>query len=154
MKKLLLVAIILLPFTFHLSPCFAQHDGRHPEKKRPTDITELVDDLSAPQKHKIDNISKESKVRVEALRRQRQAVRDSIRLYMELEGDQSKLLYPLFDREAQLQAAVSREMYSAKLRIDEVLTKEQRATLRKATRLDVPAKHAKPQLPKPPVEKR
>ena len=154
MKKLLLVAIILLPFTFHLSPCFAQHDGRHPEKKRQADITELVDDLSAPQKRKIENISKESKERVDALRASQRSVRDSISLYMEREGDQSKVLYPLFDREAQLQAAVSREMYSAKLRIDEVLTKEQRATLRKATRRDVPAKHAKPQSPKLPVEKR
>ncbi len=150
MKRYFILALLIAI----AAPVVAQHDGRHPEKKLPTDITELVDDLSAPQKHKIDNISKESKSRVESLRQQRQAVRDSIRFYMELEGDQSKALYPLFDREAQLQAAVSREMYSAKLRIDEILTKEQRAALRKATRRDVPAKHAKPQSSKLPVEKR
>ena len=137
MKRYFILALLIAI----AAPVVAQHDGRHPEKKLPTDITELVDDLSAPQKHKIDNISKESKSRVESLRQQRQAVRDSIRFYMELEGDQSKALYPLFDREAQLQAAVSREMYSAKLRIDEV-------------RRDVPSNHAKPQSSKLPVEKR
>ena len=105
MKRYFILALLIAI----AAPVVAQHDGRHPEKKLPTDITELVDDLSAPQKHKIDNISKESKSRVESLRQQRQAVRDSIRFYMELEGDQSKVLYPLFDREAQLQAAVSRE---------------------------------------------
>lgn len=150
MKRYFILALLVAI----AAPVVAQHDGRHPEKKHQADITELVDDLSAPQKHKIDNISKESKERVETLRQQRQAVRDSIRLFMELEGDQSKALYPLFDREAQLQAAVSREMYSAKLRIDEVLTKEQRAAIRKASRRDVPAKHAKPQSPKLPVGKR
>ena len=132
MKKILLVAFILSPFAFHLSPCFAQHDGRYPEKKRQADITELVSDLSAPQKRKIENISKESKERVDVLRKQQQAVRDSIRIYMEREGDQSKVLFPLFDREAQLKAAVDREMYATKLLIDEVLTKEQRATLRQS----------------------
>ena len=53
-------------------------------------------------------------------------------MYMELEGDQSRHLNPLFEREAQLQAAVSREMYSAKVRIDDVLTREQRQGLRTA----------------------
>ena len=55
----------------------------------------------------------------------------SIILFLEREGDQSRTLYPLFDREARLQVAISREMYATKLRIDEVLTKEQRQTLLK-----------------------
>lgn len=150
MKKYLIVSILLAMAL----PLMAQHDGPRQGKKRQADITELVDDLSAPQKRKIENISKESKERVDALRASQRSVRDSISLYMEREGDQSKVLYPLFDREAQLHAAVSREMYSAKIRIDEVLTKEQRATLRKATRREAPAKQAKPQAPKQPVEKR
>ena len=115
-------------------PMAAQHDGRQPDKKKHADITELVGDLSAPQKRRLENITKESKARVDDLRRQQGAVRDSIRMYMDREGDQSAHLHPLFDREAQLQVALNREMYATKLRIDEVLTREQRATLRNRKR--------------------
>ena len=123
-----------LVFTLLLAvaiPLMAQQGNRHPERKRHADLTEVVSDLTAPQKCKIENISKESKERVDALRASQRAVRDSIRMYMNLEGDQSRALYPLFDREAQLQAAVSREMYATKLRIDKILTPDQRAALRK-----------------------
>ena len=150
MKKYLIVSILLAMAL----PLMAQHDAPRQGKKRHADISELVSDLSAPQKRKVEAISKESKERVDALRASQRAVRDSIAMFMEREGDQSRYLNPLFDREAQLHAAVSREMYSAKLRVDEVLTKEQRATLRKATRRDAPAKQAKPQASKQPVEKR
>lgn len=132
MKKTLLIAALISVFSFQFSVCWAQHDGQRPEKKRHADVTELVSDLSAPQKRKIEAISKESKERVDALRASQRAVCDSISMYMELEGDQSRHLNPLFEREAQLQAAVSREMYSAKVRIDDVLTREQRQCLRKA----------------------
>lgn len=134
MKKTLLIAALISVFNFQYSVCWAQHDGRRPEKKRHADVTELVSDLSAPQKRKIEAISKESKERVDALRASQRAVRDSISMYMELEGDQSRHLNPLFEREAQLQAAISREMYSAKIRVDEVLTKEQRTALRETLR--------------------
>lgn len=112
-------------------PMMAQHDGKGPEKKPRPDISEVVGDLSAKQKYKVDNITKESKERVEALRKQQHAVRDSITMFMEREGNHSKVLFPLFDREAKLQAAVSREMYTTKLLLDEVLTKEQRERVRK-----------------------
>lgn len=110
----------------------AQREVRGAEGKSRPAISEVVDDLNAKQKHKIDNITKESKERVDALRRQQQAVRDSITMMLDREGDQSQLLFPLFDREAKLHAAISREMYTTKLRMDEVLTKEQRDKLRKA----------------------
>ena len=125
---MLLIAVTL--------PLMAQHDGHQPERRKHTDITELVGDLSASQKRKVDAISRDSRERVDALRARQRAVRDSIGTYMHLEGDQSKVLYPLFDREARLQASISREMYATKLRIDEVLTREQRAELRKATAKD------------------
>lgn len=127
MKKYLLIVITLLLAW----PMAAQTD--HTKRKRP-EVTEVVSDLSAPQKRKIEVVSRESRERTEALRRQQRAVRDSINRYMDLEGDQSQILYPLFDREAALQAAVSREMYAAKLRIDAILTADQRATLRAACR--------------------
>lgn len=131
MKKYFFLTLILL-----LALPIAAQDPQHPDrskKKRP-EITELVNDLSVQQKRKIETITRDSKERTEALRRQQRAVRDSIRSYMDLEGDQTQALYPLFEREAELQAAVSREMYATKLRIDEVLNSEQRANLRAANK--------------------
>ena len=131
MKRIIILAIL---FAVAL-PLSAQHEGKRPHKKQ-REVTELVQDLNAVQKRKIESISKDSRERVDALRRQQRAVHDSIVMYMEREGDQSAALYPLFDREAKLQVAVSREMYTTKLRIDEVLKPEQRESLRNACRKD------------------
>ena len=57
-------------------------------------------------------------------------MRDSIHRYMDMDGDQSQYLYPLFDREARIQTQISREMYATKVHIDQVLTKEQRKELK------------------------
>ena len=132
MKKILPLILALVVVT----PLVAQHDVHSPEKKPRHDISEVVKDLSVIQKRKVDNISRDSKERVDVLRHQQQAVHDSIGMYMNLEGDHSKELYPLFEREAQLQVAVNREMYATKLRIDEVLKPEQRQALRNASRKD------------------
>ena len=123
-----IILILLLAVAF---PMMAQHDNPRHDKGKRTDITELVSDLSAPQKRKIEQISKDSKERVDALRNQQRAVHDSINIFMNREGDQSKVLFPLFEREAQLHVAIDREMYTTKLRIDEVLKPEQRSELRK-----------------------
>ncbi len=130
MKNILLI-VALIAFTL---PAAAQQEGKHRRHHERPEITELVSDLNAGQKRKLENITQQSKQRVGLLRKQQRAVRDSIGIYMNREGDQSKMLYPLFDRESQLQAAISREMYNTKLRIDEVLTPAQRQELRKAGR--------------------
>jgi len=123
--------IILILLLAVALPMMAQRENPRPDKRKRADITELVSDLSAPQKRKIEQISKDSKERVDALRAQQRAVHDSINIFMKREGDQSKVLFPLFEREAQLHVAIDREMYTTKLRIDEVLKPEQRAELRK-----------------------
>lgn len=128
MKKTVVLALML---AFVMPLAAQRHEGKHQEKKH-KEITELVSDLSSSQKRKMDAISRESKEKVSALRAQQKAVRDSIAMFMNLEGDQSGELYPLFDREAELQTAISREMYSTKLRVDALLTKEQRGQLRAA----------------------
>lgn len=113
-------------------PAVAQHkDGG---EKRQRDISELVGDLSQQQKRRLDAITDDSRERVSVLRARQKAVRDSIAMYMEMDGDQSARLYPLFDREAALQRDISREMYAAKVRVDEVLTPAQRQQLRTASR--------------------
>lgn len=129
MKKNIIIAFILISFAM---PVIAQRDGgKRPEKKRP-DVTELVNDLSAIQKRKIETITNDSRQRMESLRAQQRAVRDSIGIYMDREGDQSKQLYPLFERDASLRVAISREMYSTKVAIDQVLNADQRRELKAA----------------------
>lgn len=134
MKKT--IALALAAFMgMQLSTALAQHPHREGGKPEPRpDITELVSDLNATQKRKLETITAESKERVDKLRKEQKAVRDSIGRYMDLDGDQSRVLYPLFDREARLQAQVSREMYATKVRIDEVLTPEQRKELKAANK--------------------
>jgi hypothetical protein len=129
MKKITLIFLLVL-FALPLS---AQHEDAH-RHGRHRDVTEIVKDLNAVQKRKVENISNESRERVAALRKQQRAVHDSIVMFMEREGDQSQVLYPLFEREAKLQTAINREMYATKLRIDEVLKPEQREALRAASR--------------------
>ncbi len=108
-----------------------KNESRENGRKRP-EVTELVKDLSPLQKRKIESISKESKAKIEGFRSQQKAVRDSIGNIIERSGDQSKLLFPLFDREGALQSRISQEMYKTKLKIDEVLTKEQAKELKNA----------------------
>lgn len=130
MKKMIVLAFAAI-LGMQCSTALAQrprHDKAKPEP-RPK-ITELVSDLNSSQKRKLESITTESRGRVEKLRKEQKAVRDSIEHYMDKDGNQSKALYPLFDREARLQAEVSREMYETKVRIDEVLTPEQRKELK------------------------
>lgn len=142
MKKTLLFAIVIL-FTLHFSTLLAQRSHQERSQHRP-DITQLVSNLTDEQKGRLESITDESRQRVEQLRNQQKNVRDSIAKYMEREGDYSKKLYILFDIEARIQAQISREMYATKVRIDEILTKEQRQQFRKASN-EQRKKHAKKQ---------
>lgn len=133
MKKIFSIAVVAV-LALQCSVAFAQrpHHERDCEDARGEgrpEITELVSDLSSGQKSKLEFITKESRNRVERLRKEQKSVRDSIGRFMDMEGDHSKQLYPLFDREARLQAEISREMYATKVRFDEVLTPVQRKEL-------------------------
>lgn len=128
MKKTLILALSLAAAIALPAQQPHHHEGKG--KHKHPEITELVSDLSATQKRSLESITSESKERVSKLRAQQRAVRDSISMYMDREGDQSKLLHPLFDRDASLQSLISREMYATKVRIDEVLTPAQRQQLK------------------------
>lgn len=133
MKRIVSITLVAM-MALQGAVCFAQRPHRddpsqcrEPEKR--PEITELVSDLSSSQKSKLEVISNESKKRVDELRKEQKEVCDKISQLMDLDGDHSKELIPLFDREANLQAEISREMYATKVRIDQVLTKEQRKEL-------------------------
>ncbi len=126
-------------------PVFAQQEAK--QKKGHHNVAELVSNLSANQKRQIEAIYDDSKKKMQSLRSEQSAVRDSVKQYLHGEGDNSRILFPLFDREAAIQSQISREMYSTKLKIDEILTPEQRAEL-KNKKCDK-FKHGKPQCDKP-----
>ena len=130
MKKTLILVAILSLFT--LSAVAQQDPERHHQRTNPHDVSKVVKDLSDSQKRKLEAVNNTSRERLEPLRKQQKAVRDSISTLMEQEGDNSKALFPLFDREASLQVQISREMYSTKVQVDRILTKEQRAELKKS----------------------
>lgn len=121
---------ILLPLIFIALSlnAFAQHNGNTPKdggKKEAPKIEEIVSDLTPAQKNNIDAITKRSSKIVASYRQQLHAVRDSIRTYMNSQEDNSSILFPLYEREARLQAEISKEYYRSKVDIDKVLTPEQ-----------------------------
>lgn len=129
MKRNITIVLLLAAFSI---PAMAQRPaGKHNGKKGP-EVAELVGDLNATQKNKIETITNDSRKRMESLRARQKAVRDSIDMFMDREGDQSTVLYPLFERDAALRVAVSREMYSTKVAIDQVLSADQRRALKAA----------------------
>ena len=89
-------------------------------------IENIVKDLSSVQKHKLEAIDEQSQKQIMALRAQKKSVQDSIRFLYQQEGDQSGKLYPLFEKEANLQVRITKEMYAVRLQIDDVLSAEQR----------------------------
>ena len=121
----------LLCLTVGLACSMAQKPKGHENQKERPRIEDIVDDLSQTQKRKLASIREESKKTIDALQAEKQAVRDSIHSLLHLDGDNSQKLFPLFEREGHIRAAISKEFYSTRLRINEVLTKEQREKVRK-----------------------
>ena len=142
MKKHL---ILLLTFSLYLLPLQAQNPHRHGEgKNAPVKVEEMVSNLSIKQKKNLLAAQERSHARVDDLRAQLNAVRDSIRDYIHRDGDNSRVLYPLFDREGILQAQISKEMYSLRTQIDAILTPEQLKEFRQTLEKNRPKKGRKP----------
>lgn len=132
MKKYIVFVFVFL-FFLHVSPLSAQETPRHGRKDNPpVKVEEMVSDLSVKQKRSLLQIQEKSHERIAQLNNQLKEVRDSIRTVMRQDGDNSKTLYPLFDREGALQAQISKEMYTMRTQIDAILTPQQLAELRKA----------------------
>jgi Spy/CpxP family protein refolding chaperone len=134
MKKRTFLILFLCLATLSISVQAQRHHGDCPKPEPRPEVTELVSDLSSAQKNKLEKLTNESRERVDRLRKQQNQVRDSIGKLMESDGDQSKALFPLFDREAKLQTEISREMYTTKVRIEQVLTPDQRKEFRESNR--------------------
>ena len=129
MKRLLISIIFVAAFVCSSQ---AQRDparGHGPKERNPIQIEQLITDLSISQKARIHIVTQHSKKVIDNLRGQLNDVRDSIRNYMDCVGDNSKVLFPLYEREGRLQASISKEYYRAKIAIDAILTPAQHKAL-------------------------
>lgn len=129
MKHLLLATLALMM----AATAVAQPGTHHPMDKEPgkeAKITDLVSNLTPDQKKSIDLITQRSSTTIKYLRQQLHAVRDSVRIYLEMPGNQSKKIFPLFEQEGMLQTELSKAYYRTRQEIDEVLTPEQHNELR------------------------
>ena len=151
MKKLLstLFAILLCSALLAQSP----DGGRHKRHSRPEPpkIEEMVSNLSAVQKKKLETITQNCKAKTAQLQKEMDKVRTEIRSMMDKEGDQSDKLFPLIDREAQLQAQMAKTMYRVRQQIDRVLTEEQLTEFRARMKADREKRHNK-EIPTPKPE--
>ena len=122
--------LILIIFAALCLPSFAQQKGHDATAKTPK-IEEIVDDLSLIQKHKLSTIYDETSETLSKLKAEQKEIKDSIFTLLSLPTDESERLFPLFDRENSLRAAIAKEYYSMRLRINEVLNDEQRDKVHK-----------------------
>lgn len=138
MKKF---ATLLLAVTIAFT-VMGQHKNApsHRHKEQPK-IEEMVSDLSAIQKKKLNTIMENSRKEVDRLQAELDKVRKQIHTLNGKDGDNSDQLFPLFDREGVLRAEIAKEMYRTRQQIDNILTKEQLAEMR--ARLEKDCKNCK-----------
>lgn len=108
-------------------PAYAVDDNK--PKKKHHNIEQMIPDLTASQRKKIDQIRKESNERIDSMEMRQERIRDSIRIYLDLYEDHRSALYPLMEKEARIRLEINKEMYRAKTQINSVLTKAQHQTL-------------------------
>lgn len=130
-----LVAILACTMLFAQSPNEFGHGKKH-HKHEPPKIEEMVSNLSAIQKKRLENITQESKKQVEKMQAELKSINSQIRKLLDAEGDQTNTLFPLFEREAQLKLEINKEMYRTRQQISNVLTKEQLKELRERMKAD------------------
>lgn len=141
---------LLLGLTLMAQPPEGKHRSHHP-RPEPPKVEQMVSNLSAIQKKRLETISDECKQDMDKLEKELNSVRQKIRSLMETDGDQSDKLFPLIDREAQLQAQMAKTMYRVGQQIDRVLTEEQLTEFRARMKADREKKHNK-EIPTPKPE--
>ncbi len=125
MRKLLSLAL-LLSLLYGLSAQNAQ--GNHKNQNNMCfGIESLVEDLTPVQKRKLERLSAQAKKNIGTLKAQHVDLRDSITLLLDAPSSEAiaAKLFILYDREADIRAAIQKEYYKVRLRIDNILTDEQ-----------------------------
>lgn len=139
MKHLALILITtLMAFTLTAQPPEGEPHKRH-HRQQPPKVEQMVSNLSAVQKKRLEAITNDCQQETDKLEKELNTVRQKIRSLMDQPGDQSDKLFPLIDRESQLQAQMAKTMYRVRQQIDRVLTDEQLTEFR--SRLKADRKH-------------
>ena len=127
MKK---IATLMLTLVLAATAMGQHKNDQSRRHKELPNVEELVSDLSAIPKKKLNTVMENSRKEVANLQAELDKVRKQINSLINKEGDNSGQLYPLFDREGDLRAEISKEMYRARQQIDNILTKEQLSEMR------------------------
>ena len=127
MKKILTLVLTIIFFGGVLAQ---PGQGPSRQRKEMPKIEEIVSDLSAIQKKRLENVMQNSRKEVDRLQTELDNVRKKIGAIMKQDGDHTDQLFPLLDREGELKAEITKEMYRTRQQIDQILTKEQIAVFR------------------------
>ena len=96
------------------------------EKQVEIALTNLTDN----QREALHKLSKENKEYMEKYRKDEEKLRKSIGLLLAKDGDNSEILFPLIEMKAELEAEKEKKLYKVKLKIDSILTVEQREKMK------------------------
>lgn len=94
-------------------------------------VEEVLTNLTDNQRKMLHKLSKENKEYMDKYRKDRDQLEKTIKSLLEMKGDVSETLYPLIDMKARLEAEKEKNLYKMKLKIDEILTPEQRIEMEK-----------------------
>ena len=97
------------------------------EKQVEVVLTNLTDN----QREALHKLSKENKEYMKKYRKDREQLEKIIKSLLEMKGDVSEALFPLIDMKSRLEAEKEKNFYKIKLKIDSILTAEQRAEMDK-----------------------
>lgn len=97
------------------------------EKQVEVVLTNLTDN----QREALHKLSKENRDYMEKYRKDREQLEKTIESLLAMKEDVSEALFPLIDMKAELEAEKEKNLYRMKLRIDSILTAEQRAEMDK-----------------------
>lgn len=127
MKKITALLLTLVLAVTAMGQHKNDHSRHHKELPK---VEEMVSDLSAIQKKKLNTVMENSRKEVDRLQAELDKVRKQINALVNKDGDNADQLFPLFDREGALRAEISKEMYRTRQQIDNILTKEQLTEMR------------------------
>ena len=94
-------------------------------------VEEVLTNLTDNQRKMLHKLSKENKEYMDKYRKDRDQLEKTIKSLLEMKEDVSEALFPLIDMKARLEAEKEKNLYKMKLKIDEILTPEQRIEMEK-----------------------
>lgn len=97
------------------------------EKQVEVVLTNLTDN----QREALHKLSKENRDYMEKYRKDREQLEKTIESLLAMKEDVSEALFPLIDMKSRLEAEKEKNFYKIKLKIDSILTAEQRAEMDK-----------------------